>query len=341
MFNLRGLLNTGVDLATNSQATKRWITKLPVENQSEAQKMIVNALHHFQTSKQPLNRERLKVLLQLDQSNQPLQEVLTEKYFDLRKSFKEGEKALWKGVMTPHWLLGRAYYAFIKHHLANRVGSQIGPYLPLITSRALHYFRLEIKWNYFHQQPIQASMWSRVHKLYRLSEWGKFERDEIKLNDGGKRINCRDEYVKILLLDLLNPVNLQSAQIETIDQWMGDWDELVDLEKTWLSSIHTHCIDLSHGAGSSRVTSENNHEKLRFWNMAEPLSAIRWVKNQVHDAIENMQDEPQEVAHLSQQLELLDLMARTWMRPAPKRVARASSVHQSPEMRQALYAVPA
>ena len=73
------------DPNTSLQAAKRWVSSLPLEDEYEAHRMIVNALSLFNSSKEPLNRERLKVLIRVDESSFPLQQSLSNHYMRKRK----------------------------------------------------------------------------------------------------------------------------------------------------------------------------------------------------------------------------------------------------------------
>lgn len=196
MFNIRSLLKKDtVASETSVLDTKRWITELPQNNEFEAQRMVTQALHAFLKSDAPLSRERLKVLLQLDQSSHDLQQDLCQQYLKSPEHLKQGEQALWKAIYSMYWLLAHAYQAFIKDHIQKNGKSDTAPYQSLITARALRYFRMEIKWRYFRHEPIEPAMWRRLHKLYQLSELGNFTETPVKFSDrSSNTTTCKAEY---------------------------------------------------------------------------------------------------------------------------------------------------
>lgn len=259
------------DPNTSQQAAKRWVSSLPLEDEYEAHRMIVNALSLFNSSEEPLNRERLKVLVRLDESSFPLQQSLCDHYMRNRKTLKNMEKTLWKGIFALYWHFAHGYQAFIKHVLTNEdAKSELKSFLPQLTARAIHYFGMEMKWRYFHQEGVESNMWRRMNKLYRISESLGFSHSKIKLHGAMRLTTCADEYVRSMLLNLLNPTSLNAEQIEILDSWLTRWTKLVTLDTIFDANKHTHYVDLSQGASASRIgASVASGEKTRYWSIKE------------------------------------------------------------------------
>ena len=256
---------------TAQQAVKRWVSSLPLEDEYEAHRMIVNALSLFNSSKEPLNRERLKVLIRLDESSFPLQQSLSNHYMRKRKTLKNMEKTLWKGIFALYWHFAHGYQAFIKHILTNEdAKSELKSFLPQLTARAIHYFGMEMKWRYFHQEGVESNMWRRMNKLYRISESLGFNHSKIKLHGAMRLTTCANEYVRSMLLNLLNPTSLSVEEIEILYSWLAHWTKLVILEPIFDANKHTHYVDLSQGASACRVGANvASGQKTRYWSIKE------------------------------------------------------------------------
>ena len=265
------------DPATSLAATKQLINSLPLQDEYEAHHMIVNALNLFNSSTEPLNRERLKVLMRLDESCQGIQDSLCHQYLKNQKALKHAEQALWKEIFALYWHLAHAYQSFLREIVSNHSESELGDDLPLITTRAMHYFGMEVKWRYFHQEGIEPNMWRRLHKLYRISESASFTKEQIELADG-KATTCGDEYSQILLLDLLTPTSLRSAEIEVLDRMLGQWSKYVSLDRNIDVATHTHLVDLSDGTGASRLAGDvEKGDKLRYLSIKAVLEKLNKV----------------------------------------------------------------
>lgn len=118
-------------------------------------------------------------------------------------------------------------------------------------------------------------------------------------------------------MDLLNPITLKPAQIETIEGWIKHWAKIIDFQQVPITHSHTHCIELSLGMGVMRMMNGSAGENYRCWNMAELVTKVfRFRSNLTHmlDTKKITTDiEPAELFNL------LDLVTKQWMRSPPKR----------------------
>jgi hypothetical protein len=281
-WQMLGLLHTilrkrEMDPATNLVATKRLIGALPLQDEYEAHHMIVKVLNLFNSSTEPLNRERLQILFRLDESCQGLQDGLSRQYLKNTRSLKHAEKVLWKEIFALNWHLAHAYQAFLRQLVTHRGESEFSNDLPVIATRAMHYFGTEVKWRYFHQEEMESNMWRRLHKIYLIAESENFAGERITLADGSMT-TCGDEYLQILLLDLLTPTSLKSVEIEVLDHMLNKWSAQIALDRVADAAYHTHRIDFSAGAGASRlIGAGEGGDKVRYFSIKGVLESLNKV----------------------------------------------------------------
>jgi hypothetical protein len=321
MFGLKSLFkdNDNPELATSILQTRQVLGDLTAGDQFEAHRRLVSALALFHKSNEPLTRDRLKQLIHYDHAGRALQRELSQRYFSNPDHFKQGEEALWKQIFALYWLLAHCYQAFVRNYFDSKGKSDFAPYLALITVRALHFFRMQIKWNYFQGKAIDPSMWKRLHSLYRISEVGGFAHKEVKFNSGEQLGTCHDEYVRVLVVELLSPTELLPSQLDTIDGWMAGWTGLITLHQDRSTRINTHCVDLALGFGAARLGQEEQHPKHRYWQMADLVTAVYRSKTEMQAHLQNPTITPEERLRHDADLDLIDRVVRLWMRPAPKR----------------------
>ena len=235
---------------------------------------ILTALEVFNDTVGQRAGERLQVLMRLDENSRALQASLCQQYLNNPAALNQAENTLWNRIFSLYWQLKRGYRALIREHNANSGDRQTKSNLALITVRALHYSAASFKWGYFRHMPVDPKIWQSLHRLYRTSERGGFTSQRIRLYDHTEHTSCSEEYIRILLLDLLSPLSLVPTQIEIADQWLRRRVKSVRLDDTYASDKHLFYVDLAESAGARKVDSNLKGDKLRFLAMDELLGRI-------------------------------------------------------------------
>lgn len=259
---------------TNLKVLSRWLRALPVHDESNALRSIVASLKVFNRASQPLGPERLKMLLRLDASGQRFEQIQTLEYL-CGQHDENCRSNLWNDVFTYCWQLSEAYQQFIRLYLTDPAGCAYADQIPTIMTRAMRCYGNEAKWRYFRGQPMTASMWKRLHKLYRLSEAAGFHRKRVAVLNSDDFSTCADEYGRILMLSLLRHGPDDAPEIEFASQWLGYWSKNIKLETGFDGARHQYYVSLGDGAGPGLVSDGVSGDKLRFWSLQPLLAQIR------------------------------------------------------------------
>jgi hypothetical protein len=308
------------DPVSDVYSAKRWISTLPLQDEYQAHRMIVNALNMFNANTEPLTRERLKVLKRLDDSSQALQESLSRQYLKNRGNNDNLDQTLWKEVFALYWHLAHGYQAFVRASLKGREAEAISSYRPLVTARALHNFSMEIRWRYFQQERAQPNMWKRLNKFFRVAESNGYLAGTVKMDGGSKTSTCQREYAKIVLLDMLNPTSLHPRQIVQVANWLENWSEKVSFVARADFDHHTHYVDLSEAAGAIRLKNVVSGDKIRFFSVNEVLKEVSRLRDGLSKG-----ELPERLGlgmncRTPECIGLLDQIANLWLRETPARV---------------------
>ncbi|MDP2830368.1 MAG: hypothetical protein Q8O37_17410 [Sulfuricellaceae bacterium] len=302
----------------DARRADEWLQALRHEDEFEALKKVTEALAIFHQGNRPLTRERLKILFHLDEASQAFQTSLSETYLHHPDALHAGEELLWKNMTTLYARFAHAYQRFIHDLVEQRGKAEFSRYLPTITARALHYYAQEIKWHYFHHEPVQPVMWKRLHKYFLMCEGSQFADSEVPLNSK-LLTTCGNEYMQILLLDMIKPAALKPVQIATVDHWLDHWSHLVKLERDCDPETHMHCVDLATGIGARKLLEDMHGESLRCWSMAELYVQVRKSRAGLTDGVWLEHVELGEDCVLPDCIDLLDYVARYWIRPESAR----------------------
>lgn len=247
-----------------------WMENLPVGDIYTAQEQVVQSLIQFNHAKLPMSKDRLAVLMHLDEQARDMQYTLCAQYLRSPRMSKAIESRLWTSIHAFFWEVTRGYHAFLMDFVSNPGGSRIQAMVPLITARAIRGFADIFKWRHFRYEKVEEKLWLRQHNLYRIAEFDGFQGNKFKLYANDRQVSsCEAEYLHGLLLSLLGTGSLSPRQMEMVDRWLDNWGHLLSLETMYDRQRHHLYVDTSRGMGLRRIHGE--HEPTRRYVATEKL----------------------------------------------------------------------
>lgn len=234
----------------------RWMQDLPSGDIYTALENVVQTLIQFNHAGQPSSKERLQILMHLDEQARDMQHALCTQYLRNPRMSKVIESRLWTAVHAFYWEITRGYHTFLMDYTANPPGSDFGASVPLMTARAMRGFADLFKWRYIRYERAEDKLWARLHNLYRIAEHDNYLVNRFKLYSAdAKPSSCMEEYVQPLLLAPLGSGNLAPRQIEMVDQWLDNWSELPHVHNTYDPRQHFYYVDITLGHGPRPIQS--------------------------------------------------------------------------------------
>jgi cyclic-di-GMP-binding protein len=242
------------DPLSDLKTVSRWMQDLPAGDIYTAQEQVVQSLIQFNHAGLAMSKERLQVLMHLDDQARDMQYSLCVQYLRNPRMSKVIESRLWTAIHAFYWEITRGYHAFLMDFVANPGGSKVQPAIPLITARAVRGFADIFKWRYFRYERVEEKLWQRLHNLYRISEFDSFQNNRFKLYPGdAKASSCMEEYLQALLLSPLGAGSLTPKQIEMVDHWLDNWSDLTSLETRYEPGKHFLYVDAAKAQGLRRI----------------------------------------------------------------------------------------
>lgn len=295
------------------KAVTLWMKELPLGDVYTAHDRVVRGLVEFNESDEPLSKERLQILMHIDENAREMQQGLCSQYLINPRMSKSAESRLWNAVYSYYWEVTRGYHAFIMDYVANPGGSKIKPLIPLITARAIHDFSRIFKWRYFRYEKVEEKLWKRLHNLYHFAEFEEFERDRMPLyGTESPDSSCADEYMQALMLDTLNSGGLYPKQIELASSWLESWSHLLQLDKLYDPARHVFYVNLGESGGGRRIRKGAGNEMCRYWGSDVLSRHILQIKDSLHDGGVPAQLGLTEDCKLPACLELLEYALLQW-----------------------------
>lgn len=289
MFNLAENIKTrlsrlmphdkGNDPLTNLKTATLWVESLPAGDALKSQNAILIEIKHFNENLTQPTKERLSVLMLLDEKSRDLQDTLVQQYLRNARMSRVMESQLWHGINNLYWEIARGYHAYVLDFSRNTQIGQNAALLPLITLRAIRAFGLLLRWRAIRYQQPPENIWLRLHKLYRVAESGQFHQRKFRMYPQDQTDStCESAYFRVLMLNLANSGTLYPRQLHMVDRWLESWVGKLGLEDQLDLNKHGFSVDLSADYGPRRTRNSADDKPMRHWSVAalsKQLDVIR------------------------------------------------------------------
>ncbi len=301
------------DPLSSVQATTRWARNLPIGDALKAQSEILVEVKRFNDEEAPQTKERLLILMLLDEKGQHTQAVLSRQYLRNPRMSRTLESQLWHAIYHLNWEILRAYHSYLIEYARNPAKSRLKAMMPVITLRALHGFRNVIKWRTIRYLHAGTKTWARLHQLYQLAETQGFHKTRLlAYPDDSQESTCEGEYLHTLMLEQANSGSLYPRQIDLIDTWITGWRDMMQLDSSLDPERHVLTVDLTKDRGAKRVRNNSAELSTRYWSTQALLARIRGMQSELRAGTAPARLGLTEYVRVSESLELLDHLARQW-----------------------------
>lgn len=329
------------DPLSSVQATTRWAQNLPVGDALKAQSEILIEVKRFNDENAPHSRERLLILMLLDEKGQHTQAILSRQYLRNPRMSRTVESQLWHAIYHLNWEILRAYHSYLIEYARNPAKSRLKAMMPIVTLRALRGFRRVIKWRTIRYLHPGSKTWARLHQLYQLAETQGFHKTRLlAYPDDPQESSCEGEYLHTLMLEQANSGSLYPRQIDLIDTWISGWLDMLKLEKILDPERHVLTVDMTKDRGAKRVRNNSPDLSTRYWSTQELLERLRGMQAELHAGTAPARLGLSEYVRVSESLELLDHLARQWA-PLSAREQRRSPRKPVKKIVEIVHGLPA
>lgn len=284
MFDFWKRKRDDTDPLTSLKTVSRWLQHLPVGDIYAAQEKVVRELLRFNRGEGPASKERLHVLMALDEKSRDMHALLCAQYLRNPRMSKTIEAKLWTLIHAFYWEITRGYHAFIMDFVANPGGHKLQSMIPKVVARAIRGFAHILKWRHFRYESSEEKLWLRLHNLYRIAEFDGFSNLRLKAYDSDRNeTTCEQEYGQALLLSLLANGSLLPRQLEIMDHWLDNWAQKIRIDREYHPEHHSFHVNTLEGTGPRRIRNPENNEAHRFISTRELLIQIDHVKQRLKD----------------------------------------------------------
>lgn len=315
----------GEDDPTSSvKAVTRWIATLPIGDAFKCQQSILGELKRLNEKSTPFTKNRLTVLMLLEEKAQDLQDTLIRQYLRNPRMSRSIESQLWHAVYGLYWESARGYYTFIQLFSTRSEKCDYESLVPLITLRAIRAFGHLLKWRSIRYQPASEKLWLRLHNLYRIAESEGFHRQPmLAYVEDNAPCSSESAYLHISMLSLADSGTLYPKQIDLLDHWLKSWQTDLQLDRQMHADAPCFVVDLSADHGPRRARKPDLNKPMRFWTTSALLLKLDELAAALHEGKTPDQLGLTESARTPESLELLKHLQLSWSSLASREQRRA------------------
>jgi hypothetical protein len=261
----------------SDMAARNWLKSLPEEFDYDTHHALVQGLKRFHAEKAVGNVERLKTLMAIEEAGLPLQSRIVEQYMRNHAAFPLAKQALWRESCVFWSQLAGAWFNLLKQAYKGPARLELWSWRAEITTRALRYASLEMRWGYHNLQPPCEAAWRRVHNIYRMAERDGYADLPVMLN--ARQTTSAREYSLTVLIGMTNPFGLKVSEIEAIAQLFESFPGLPLAESGFEPGRHTHAVDLSVNEGAFVLDdNEPPGKQLRFFALTPLVDQLKSIE---------------------------------------------------------------
>ena len=219
MFRFR---RSGKNPLADVRAAGRWLSTLPGGDTLAAHSDVVAQLERVAGHAATRTPSGLQAVFHVDAQTSGQRSALISQYVEHASRSSRIENQLWTALfgLTQSFLL--TYQAFAREIAERPQNARWQALLPELVCRQIVHLALDIRVRLFrHEQWIPAK-WTELHALMTLACSRQIERQMIALADASTT-TIEHEYLRALVLQLMNAGSLTARQVEFIWSELDDW----------------------------------------------------------------------------------------------------------------------
>jgi len=267
-----GFGKTTKDPLSDAKTVDRWLAAFPVNDPLAMHAGVLAELGRAAERDARRTPARLEAAFLLDLRTEPLRKSLITQYLEHGSRSTKVENQLWQALfdLTQGFLL--CYQAFAREVSAHAQSNKWQSLLPQLIARQIIHQGLDAKVRLFRYEQWIPAKWTDLHSLFQMACSAQNERQPLAVLPEGGVTTIEHEYLRVLMLQLMNAGNLTPRHLEWVAEQLPEWCAPLRLSIEG-SSATTFYVDLSSRAGLRRRTPDPLEGRVLFLD-TRPLHAM-------------------------------------------------------------------
>jgi cyclic-di-GMP-binding protein len=260
------------DPLAERKTVERWLASFPTNDPLAAHAAILTELGALSEQNSQRTPQRLEAVFHLDALSEPLRRNLTTQYLEHGNRSTRVESQIWQALFdtTQGFLL--CYQSFGREIGGRAQNSKWQALLPELLARQVMHQGVDAKIRLYRYEQWIPGRWAELHSLFQTACTGQIERVPVGTLTDGVLTTIEQEYLRVLLLQLMNAGNLAPRHVQWVADQLSEWCAplRLNLEAPTASSFY---VDLGERAGLRRRTPQPLEGRVLFLD-TRPLHAV-------------------------------------------------------------------
>ncbi len=246
-----GFGRSAKDPLAERKTVERWLASFPPNDPLGAHTAILTELTALTEKDFPRTPARLEAVFHLDALSEPIRRSLTTQYLEHGNRSTRVENQLWQSLFdtTQGFLL--CYQVFGREVAGHAKNNKWRALLPELLARQITHQGNDAKIRLYRYEQWIPARWTELHTLFQTACTAQIERVPVSMVGDGLLTTIEQEYLRVLLLQLMNAGNLAPRHVQWVVDQLAEWCAplRLNLEAPTMTSFY---VDLGDRAGLRR-----------------------------------------------------------------------------------------
>src|SRR5439155_1388233 len=200
----------------DAKTAERWLASFPANDPLAIHGAVMMGLGRLTDRDAKRTPARLEAVFCVNRFADPLRKNLTAQYLEHSNRSTRVENQLWQALfdLTQGFLL--CYQAFAREVTDHAQSNKWQSLLPELIARQIMHQGLDAKIRLFRYEQWIPAKWSDLHSLFQMACSAQIERQHVAVLPEGGLTTIEQEYLRVLVLQLMNSGNLTPRHLEWI-----------------------------------------------------------------------------------------------------------------------------
>jgi hypothetical protein len=260
------------DPLADAKSAERWLASFPALDPLALHSAVLIEIGKLTERDAKRTPARLEAVFRADRFADSLRKNLTAQYLEHASRSTRVENQLWQALfdLTQGFLM--CYQAFGREISKHAQSNKWQSLLPELIARQIAHQGLDAKIRLFRYEQWIPAKWTELHSLFQMACSAQIERQPVAILPDGGLTTIEQEYLRVLVLQLMNSGNLTPRHLDWIAEQLSEWCASLRLNIE-ASTVTSFYVDLGSRTGLKRRTVQPLEGRVLFLD-TRPLHAV-------------------------------------------------------------------